>query len=137
MNSTLITDGTAFRVETDTVDITTDVPEPDPNWGTTDSHGHEHRWLITNVEGGIWHSGELPTLRWVVDEEWIDEDNFEREEGHYECVRCGDTVEPGRKMPPPIRRTIPGMRHYFIDDRPVDEETFKAAIEQAKLDALQ
>lgn len=122
-----------FRTEVDAIDVTSNVPEADPKWRFVDSHGHEHRWENYEIKGGLWVEGaELPTLRWVTDETWVDEDNYEREEGHYECRECGDEVKPGRRMPPAIRRTIPGMRHLYIDGEEVSEETFKAKLAEAQ-----
>jgi hypothetical protein len=122
-----------FRTEVDTVDITSNVPEADPEWSFTDGHGHEHRWQNYEIKGGLWVEGaELPTLRWVVDEEWVDEDGDDREEGHYECIECGDKVTPGRRMPPAVCRTIPGMRHFYIDGEEVDEETFRRKLSEAE-----
>jgi hypothetical protein len=83
---------------TDRIEVTSNMPRPDPDWRHTDSSGHEH-----------WYQSD--TLRWVIDEEWIDEDNDERSSGHYECVRCGEHIRPGLNGPSMFREYIAGMSH--------------------------
>lgn len=117
--------GKSFRVEQDWIDVTTNMPERDPNWRETDSNGHEHRY----------EDGDYPTLRWAEDEPyWCEQHQEEHEQGHWECRVCGEEVSPGMRMPSPVPKKIPGMRSYFIDDELVDEATFKAAVAEAQLE---
>jgi hypothetical protein len=124
--ATLITAaGSTFRVETETVDVTTNAPRPDKDWRETDSNGHEHYW-----------QDGWPTLEWIVDGAyWCEQHQEEHEEGHYACKVCGEEVKPGMRGPSGIVETIPGMRSYFIDDQPVDEQTFNVAVAKAKAEA--
>lgn len=108
----------SFRVETEEVDVTTGpLPERDPEWIYTDHQGHVHALV----------DGEYPTLRWVDDEPyWCEEHQEEHETGHYECVQCGEQIEPGTRLRGGgIRKFVPGLKSYFVDDELVDEETYK------------
>lgn len=79
----------------------TSLNEPDPSWVFVDSAGHEHRWV------GDWQHSTLPSCHLVVDHVCTDEcDDLCYNRTHYECVRCGDRVEP-RRRPSPRRRFIP------------------------------
>jgi hypothetical protein len=75
---------------------------PDTNWLFTDAAGHVHRWHeVGSSEPAQSYQPEwayeVPTLRWVVDDRWIDEDGEERETGHSECVQCGGIALMGSR----------------------------------------
>ena len=99
----------SWRIEvwTDQIEVTSNMPRPDPAWRHTDANGHDH-----------WYQSD--TFRWVVDEpgndDWPDE-------GHYECIRCGEHVHPGSIRPSMFREYIPGMVHAeatHTDGRRID-----------------
>lgn len=111
-----------FRIEQDHEEFRTAAPKTDKDWRTTDSNGHEHYWR----DG--W-----PTLEWVVTGSyWCEMHAEEHEEGEWRCRECGERVEPGMLHPGPRVISVPTMRHYYIDDQPVDEETFNAAVAEAE-----
>jgi hypothetical protein len=102
---------------------------PDTNWLFTDAAGHVHRWHeVGSSEPAQSYQPEwayeVPTLRWVVDDRWIDEDGEERETGHSECVQCGEHVTP-RHTSDTTRQMIPGLRWYRINGQSVSEDEFK------------
>lgn len=78
---------------------------PNEFWRATDSNGHEHRY-----------DKGYPTLRVVVDRShWCDghegmynhDPHEEVDESHYECLLCGEVVEPAMD-PPGTPKSIPG-----------------------------
>ena len=102
--------GWSIEMWTDQIEVTSNMPRPDPNWRYTDANGHDH-----------WH--QSGTRRWVIDEEWIDEDNNERSESHYECVQCGEHIRQDSIGPSPYREYISGMTHAeatHADGRRID-----------------
>lgn len=66
------------------IDVTS-LDEPDPLWRYVDPAGHEHAYDT---------QGKIPTVCCVVDDEGSDE---YPSRGHYECLRCGARVSPGRR----------------------------------------
>lgn len=119
MEKTLTADGHTFRVEQDAVDVTSNAPRRDKDWREIDPSGHEH----------YMQDGGYPTLEWVVTGGyWCEMHNEEHEEGEWRCRQCGEPVSPGMLPPSGHVETVPGMRRYYIDDKPVDGETFEAAI---------
>jgi len=112
--TTFQAEGSTFRVEQDYEEFTTVGPEADKDWREIDSHGHEHYW-----------DKGWPTLEWVVTGGyWCEMHNEEHEEGEWRCRECGEHVTPGMRHPGPRVMTVPTVRNYFIDDQPVDAETF-------------
>lgn len=112
-----------FRVEQDYEEYRTLAPERDPDWCATDSNGHEH----------YMQDGKYPTLEWVVTGTyWCEMHNEDHKEGEWRCRECGEHVSPGMRPPGPGSKRVPTMRHYFINDEPVSEETFRKAIAEAE-----
>src|SRR5688572_26387248 len=94
----------------------TSLSRPDERWTFTDAAGHVHRWHeVGNPQPMTTYrpewAYEVPTLKYVVDETGIDEDGYEYERGHSECVVCGEHVTPRRK-PDETTQMIPGCRWY-------------------------
>jgi hypothetical protein len=115
----------SFRVETDEIDVTMGPhPERDPEWIYVDHKGHAHSMV----------EGEYPTLRWVEDEPyWCDQHQEEHEQGHWECATCGEEIQPGARIVGGTHREfIPSMRRFYVDDVPVDEDTYNAAFAVAQ-----
>lgn len=120
-------DGSKLEMWSDPIEVTSNGPRPDPSWLHTDANGHEHRWV----------DGELPSLRWVVDEEdyVVVEDGYPEEypgSGHYECTQCFERVEPGMRGPSGFREFIPGPVHCTLDGQPISREDAQALIEEAR-----
>lgn len=89
---------TSFDVRTDLIEVSTSLLRPDRRWTATDSHGHVNTW---------------DTIRYVVTDEWTDEDGEEQTEGEYRCPHCAEPVTPGTTGPSPYREFIPGVRHFI------------------------
>lgn len=83
-----ITVGQTMRYET----IRTDLPTISPSWRYTDKNGHAH------------HGDDLrATLREVrVDCGCSAVDEPHDVHDHWECIQCGETIEPGTYIPGPI-----------------------------------
>jgi hypothetical protein len=105
------TDAATFEMTVDEVETTSFMPTRDPDWTTTDSHGHAHD------AGGA-------TFEWVTTAEGFDSDGEEWSEGEYRCLACGEVVTPGLVGPSPFRTFVAGPRHYFIDAVEVSEQEF-------------
>jgi hypothetical protein len=102
-----------LRLEQDVDWITTNLPQPDPNWRYTDRQGHEH------YRG----KHDWPTLNWIVDETWWDEDLQEEDStGHWACPICGEAIEPGMLPPPTHAIPIVGQVQCYLNDEPVTKE---------------
>lgn len=79
-------------------------PEPDPNWTTTDTQGHEH-----------YYDRGYPTLEWVVAETyWCGMCRDQHEEWEYRCRKCGEPVRPETRMPDPSGVAIPGLKQVEL-----------------------
>jgi hypothetical protein len=103
-----------LRIESEPIRFTTlGRPAPDPKWRYTDARGHKHHR----------EASEWPTLRWVVDRTyWCETCLDEHGEGHYECRKCGEHIEPGMVMEPPATKFIPGPKRYYLDGEEVTED---------------
>lgn len=103
-----------FRVETDSIDITTMYghSEPDHAWTFVDGAGHFHAFD---------KDGKLPTLAERVEEsdpEWEPDDEYDYEDLRrwMVCVLCESEVKPQyRHVPaPPGRQFAPGRTSYYL-----------------------
>jgi hypothetical protein len=102
--------------ERDRIDVTSDLPRPDPTWRYTDSFGHEHRR----------EANSYPTLTWVIDRTyWCEGCRDEHTEGHYECRECRQWVTPGLVPAPLYREYVPGMTHYYLNDEEISREEYE------------
>lgn len=98
-----------LRVETEQIDVTSNLPRPDKNWRHTDAAGHEHYW-----------DNGYPTLVEVVDDTyWCDDCSDEHTESHLECPTCHQSIEPGMVGPPGYREYAPGRTSYYFNDEPI------------------
>jgi len=116
MNESILNlpDGRELRAECEMIEVTSNLPRPDKAWTFTDAQGHEHAW-----------SQGWPSLRWVVDEPETDD---WPEEGHYECLLCGETIAPGMSGPSMFREFIPGVVSYYLDNEPISREEYDAIV---------
>jgi hypothetical protein len=83
--------------------------KPDPAWNYTDEAGHVHRWDLALKK--------VHTLKYVVDRvipHCCDGDYWETEEGHQECIDCGEHIEPNKIIDVPARQPIhvPLLKHW-------------------------
>jgi hypothetical protein len=111
-----------LRVETDMIDVTSNLPRPDKAWTYTDRAGHDHRW-----------DHGYPTLV-VVDEEtyWCEDCGDEHTDSHYECPRCGEEIRPGLVGPSLHREYIPGRTEYLLNGEPISEDEARRIIEATR-----
>lgn len=125
-----------FRVECDPIEVTS-WHRPDTNWLYVDKAGHRHVWHMDGKEANKYDPAkryEVPSLKWVFERWGYYEDGSRYEIGHHECVQCGEHIEPAYTADT-TKQYVPGMRRYYIDDKPVDPKTFQQEweIERAKL----
>ena len=100
----------SLRVFQERIDISTDLPKPDPRWSTVDSSGHFHAM-----------SGkEYPTLRSKSVDMPCDGSCCGACEGEgysvteWSCRLCGEVIEPGM-VPGPHRETMPGVTEWSAE----------------------
>jgi hypothetical protein len=123
-----------FRVESDLVDVTS-MHRPDPSWLFTDANGHTHRWFLGDKPAVNYSPSDrytLPSLSWVEDPPTFTEDGDEIPQGHYVCAACGETIRPGYTADD-TQQFMPGLKRYYLDDRPVSEPVFMEAAKSAGL----
>lgn len=118
--------GHTLEIHCEQIEVTSNVPYPDPNWRFTDTAGHEH--ALTD--------GGYPTLRWIVDvpEHTQMEDGYLEEypeQGHYECASCGEEILPGTTVDM-SRRYIPGLIECYLDGQPITRAEAEAYIAAAR-----
>jgi hypothetical protein len=112
-----------LTIETEMVDVTSNLPRPDKNWRFTDENGHEH----------YWQDNDWPTLVTVVDETyWCEDCGDDHQNTHLACAICGVTVEPGMVRPPGHREFVPGRKAYYLDGEPITEERANEIINAAR-----
>ena len=95
--------------------ITSDLPEPDPNWKGADSNGHEHH-AVVEAEHVTY-----PTLKLAAGEPyWCPDCRDEHTDTWWECPACGEKVTPGTRpsTPKPIIRS----QQYYWDGEPISSE---------------
>uniref|UniRef100_A0A6M3KSJ1 Uncharacterized protein n=1 Tax=viral metagenome TaxID=1070528 RepID=A0A6M3KSJ1_9ZZZZ len=111
-------DNKLFRLERDVIEVTP-ISKPDDDWEFTDKSGHLHRW----------QNGKLPSLKQIVDSPATEEypASF-----HFECKRCGESINPGYKSPE-YREYEPSLTHFYIDDIQVTKEEFETEYQTASL----
>lgn len=104
-------------------------PAADPKWRYTDRKGHKH--YATKEQYPRW-----PTLRWIVDRSyWCPDCRDEHDEGHWECVQCGEVIEPGMIHKGSEHKMMPGRKSFFVNDVPVSPEEFEKAVAEEKAKA--
>ncbi len=101
-----------LSVQVEQIEVTSDTPRLDPAWEYVDEEGHKHRYDADK---------RTPTLTWVVDEPggvYVDSDGYPDDypdEGHYECVICGEHITPGMRGPSLFREYVPGAVTATLD----------------------
>lgn len=102
--------GWQVEINQEQIEVTTLLPQPDPDWRFVDSLGHGHFYA---------KDGEhYPTLKIVEDAPgYVDADGEEYPpEEHWACRFCGEEVRPGTKGPSGERQFIPGSMDIHITD---------------------
>lgn len=125
--------GHQFEMQCDPIEVTS-LHRPDTAWVFTDAHGHEHRWFVGDKPATSYRPSEryeTPSLVWVKDgEEYWEDDDEPHPVGHLECRQCGEHIAP-RYRPDDCVQYIPGLKHFYVDGRPVTEDEFKALLKEA------
>lgn len=104
--------GGELRIETDQIEVTSNLPKPDRSWRYIDAQGHEHYWR----DG--W-----PTLVTVVEDTyWCADCNDEHDDTHFECPQCGEWISPGMVEGGMFREFMPGRTSYYLDGQPITKE---------------
>lgn len=101
-----------LTVHQNTINVNSDLPEPDPRWEHVDTNGHYHAYSGEDTN-------HYPTL--TVRTEHVDCDGSCRGlcdgEGYthdrYHCRICNEEIKPGA-MPGPHRHDIPGLKEWSV-----------------------
>lgn len=100
-------DGWEITMETDQIDVSTAyTSRPDKSWRYVDKAGHVHEWA----------AGGYAILAWVVGRPtWCgDCGEWHEGDGRYECILCGEVIEPATVGSGGIRQTVPGRSRYYL-----------------------
>ena len=136
MSAITFGDGTVLRSEVDMIDATM-MHRPAVGWKHVDAAGHVHEWHVVKADGSResatsyspLQSYDVPSLAWVKDGEWYDEDGEPHPVGHNECRQCAERIEPAYTADT-CQQMVPGLRRYYINDEPVSREAFTQAYER-------
>lgn len=117
-------DGHTLEITTDRIEVTSNLPQPDPRWTFTDSAGHHHH-TVSGTDGLVTY----PTL--VLRSgpaTWCQDCHDEHTDAWWECRLCEKKISPGVRYDN-SRRFIPGMITYLLDGEhcsPDEARTFVA-----------
>ncbi|MFF9269112.1 hypothetical protein [Streptomyces rochei] len=93
--------------------VTSNSPQPDPHWRTTDKEGHQHAY----VDG----PDRYPTLVSVTgDAYWCTLCCDEHADTWYECRICGEKITPGTRIDT-TPKWIAVSTTYTLDGEPITE----------------
>lgn len=122
----MIDDDVVLECHRDMIDVTSN-HRPDIAWIFTDSNGHVHRWYDDNDKPSTVYrpivSYSVPSIKWVKDGIGYYPDGSEYEIGHYECILCGETVDPGYTADT-VTQYVPGLTHYLVNGQAVSRDEF-------------
>lgn len=90
-----------LSVHQDHQTVTSDLPEPDPEWRFVDAAGHGH---FRSDDG-------YPTLEWVTLPCTMGHDDCDAE-GSYRCLLCDEEIRPATRRVSPV--TIPGIKTFTL-----------------------
>lgn len=109
-------------IETEEIEVTSNLPRADRNWRFTDAAGHEH----------YWRDG-YPTLVTVTDDSyWCADCRDEHTDQHLECPQCHETVRPRAVGPSGFREFAPGRTTYWLDGVEIDEATARRLYDETR-----
>lgn len=118
-------EGRTLEVETERIEFTTALPQPDPRWTYTDRAGHEHSY---GQRGSA--ADRYPTLeRRESEPYWCSDCDDEHTDVWFECALCGERINPGTVVDTSPQYTA-GRTTYLIDGHPVTEVEGKALLEE-------
>jgi hypothetical protein len=110
--------------------ISSDLPQPDPNWRAADSNGHEHA-ATTTGSGRVTY----PTLEAVVGEPyWCEDCRDEHQDTWYECRICREKVEPGSRIDLTPKWFSTGAQYYWNGDPISVERANEIIAEQQRVE---
>ncbi len=115
--------GRRLEIETEHIEVSTALPQPDPRWTYTDHAGHRHAY---GARGPV--TQMYPTLALRESEPyWCNDCDDEHTDRWYECPLCGEKIEPGTFVDT-SPQYISGYTSYLIDGEPVTEAEGKALL---------
>lgn len=119
--------GRRLEIEVERIEVTTGLPQPDPNWSYIDHAGHEHAY----GQPGPFRD-RYPTLVERAGEPyWCDDCDDEHVDTWLECPLCGEKIAPGTYVDT-SPRYIAGPTSYLIDGQPVSKEEGDALFAQIR-----
>lgn len=122
--------GRDLEIEREMIEVSINLPQPDPNWTYTDRAGHDHAY---SAQGS-----RYPTLvRRESDPYWCADCDDEHTDSWWECPLCGEKITPGTFIDS-SRKFIPGLTMYRIngeDVSPAEGEALLAEIEAKRQEA--
>lgn len=99
-----------LRITQERIDVSTNLPKPDPRWSFTDAAGHFHAYTEEETTPTlIVRMVHMPcdgSCGGVCDDEGYDAT-------HYHCRICDEEIEPGT-IPGPHYDTMPGLMSWEI-----------------------
>lgn len=106
------------------IEVSTQLPQPDPRWTYTDHAGHDHAYGTKD--------DPYPTLVERQSEPyWCEECHDEHTDTWLECPQCGEKITPGTYIDP-SPKYIPGLTTYRIDGEEVTQEEGEALLAELK-----
>jgi hypothetical protein len=125
--------GDVFESTCDMMDVTSN-NRPDTSWRDTDANGHAHQWYVdgrpaTNYRPEFKY--ETPTLVWVRDGVYYDDEGEPHDFGHTECAICHERVT-ARFTADANTVYMPGIRRYSINGQMVTEDEFRRRFQEAR-----
>jgi hypothetical protein len=118
-------DNHTLEMRREAIEVTSNLPQPDPDWKFTDAAGHKHHHGTDPMD-------RYPTLVWEhTGSHWCEDCRDDHVKGHYICRLCREEVVPGTKIDN-WRKYIPGMVEYLLDGEPISKEEAEAFIESVK-----
>lgn len=107
--------------ETAVVDVTSDLPRPDPSWRYTDAQGHQHYWtkdgyptLAYGRRPGLW---ALRVRHLTARRRWSDFRPLRRQ-----CRICDEPIEPRMVASGGWREFAPGCTQWYFNGTPVSPQ---------------
>ncbi len=117
-----------LEIETERIEVSTGLPQPDPRWSHTDNALHSHRAERETRDGPV----RYPTLvRRESEPYWCDHCSDEHTDSWFECPLCGEKITPGTYIDP-SPQYVKGPTAYLIDGRPVSEEEGEALLAEIR-----